>query len=211
MARGRKCKLGFSGYDAVANLANAKGIFIDHEGVILDSNGDIKEDSFGAIRELKDAKMKDISLACTLSDEKAEEVCKQLKIKEYYSRERTDAKLQELKKALESGKAVATSAKNYCDIKGSGAVVSFNCEEQGYSGDVCISSDEIAYLPYAVKLAKRTAKIQKFNLILGLGVKAIIIMLALLGFAELWWAVLADSLVSVICAVNAYLSSKEVY
>ncbi|MBQ3571917.1 MAG: hypothetical protein IJA15_03715 [Clostridia bacterium] len=213
LARGRKCKLGFAGYKSVLKLANSKKLFIDFENTVLDEDGQIKEDAVGAIRELKDAGVKDISLMCSLKDSDAEDVCKALKIKEYYSRE-SDQKIAELKKSLTSGASVATSACLFESLEGEenkGAVVAFNCEEQGYSGDACISSDQIAYLPYAVKLAKRTAKIQKFNLALGIGVKAVLVALALLGFAKLWWVVLADAIVSVICAIASFINSKEMY
>ena len=212
LARGRKCKLGFSGYNAIMNLAKADGVFLDYESVLVDENGELKADSCGAVREIKDTKIKDLSIVCSLDDDKAETVCKTLKIKEYYSRSSQEEKNLELKKAVESGKAVATSCDNYSAIANEkGAVVCFDCEKLGYNGDACLSSDEIAYLPYAIKLAKRTAKIQKINLIIGFGIKALIVLLAVLGIAELWWAVLADSLVSIICALNAFLSSKEVY
>ena len=150
---------------------------------------------------------------CSLKDSDAEEVCKALKIKEYYSRE-GDQKIEELKKSLANGASVATSAYLFESLEGEenkGAVVAFNCEEQGYSGDACISSDQIAYLPYAVKLAKRTIKIQKFNFVLGFVVKAVLVALAFLGFAKLWWVMLADSIVSVICAIASFINSKEMY
>ena len=213
LARGRKCRLGFAGYKSVLKLANSKKLFIDFENAVLDADGEIKEDAMGAVRELKDAGLNDIALVCSLNDSKAEDVCKTLKIKEYYSREREE-KITEIKKALEGGGAVATSASvvNLIEnAKDQGAVIAFNCEEQGYTGGVCISSDQIAYLPYAVKLAKRTVKIQKFNFALGIIVKVVLVALAFLGMAKLWWAVLADAIVSVVCALASFINSKEMY
>ena len=210
-ARGRKCKIGFAGMDSILKSAKAQKYFIDYENALC-LNGEIKEDAKGAVRELKDAKITDVALVCSLNDEKAESVCKDLKIKEYYSRETQEEKNAELKKGVENNGVSVTTAKNFANVcDKNGSVVTFNCEKEGYNGDVCVASDEIAYLPYAVKLAKRTAKIEKANLILGFGVKAVILVLACLSLAELWWAVLADSIVSVICAVSAFINSKEIY
>ena len=211
LARARRCKLGFAGYESIEKLANANNLFIDHECALLDENGEIKEDTYGAVRETKDSGVAQISLACNLSDDSAVELCKQLKINEYYSRETVEEKYAVIKENLGNGAVVTTASKKENVENGTGAIVCFNCESEGYVGDACLASDEIAYLPYAIKLAKRTVKIQRMNLILGLSVKAVIAILALLGLAQLWWAVLADSLVSVICAVGAYINSKEIY
>ncbi len=211
LVRGRRYMLAFSSYEAVKKIANAKGLYIDYESALKEGDGE-KADSFGAIRELKDAKVENISLVCSLEDEKAENLCKQLKIKEYYSRENEDQKIEVLNQRLNEGGAVVTTA-NVCEklTCEKGAVISFNCESEGYKGDACISSDEIAYLPYAVKLAKRTARIQKSNLVIGIAVKCILVILACFGFAQLWWAVLADTIVSLISAISAFLNGREVY
>ncbi len=212
ISRGRRCKLGFGGYNSILKIAKGKKVFIDHENALCDKNGELKADALGALRELKAEKVKDISLVCSLSDEKAEEVCKFLKIKEYYSRETQELKNEQMKKACDEGGISVTSAENYGEIASkNGAVVCFDCEAQGYFGDGSVSSDEIAYLPYALKLAKRTEKIQKANLIFGLSVKAVLVVLAILGIADLWWAVLADSVVSVLCALLAFFNGKEIY
>ena len=212
LIRGRKCKLGFAGYRSLLSLSKADKIFLDYENALLDANKNLQEDCVGAVRELKDAKLKDIAIVCSLSDDHAEDICKQLKVKQYYSRTSEEDKNAQLKLALEQGGVVATSASNYENVKSElGATVCFNCESEGYVGDVSVATNEIAYLPYALKLARRTAKIQKVNLALGLAVKAVLVVLALLGIAQLWWAVLADSIVSVICALNAFINSKEIY
>ena len=212
LALGRKRKLGFSAYTSIDNLAKGNKLFLDYEGALLEVNGELKEDAQGAVREIKDSGLKDISVACNLSDEGALEVCKQLNVGEYYSRATADEKYAVIKENLVENTIVATTALANSKVDSDkGVSVCFNCEEEGYVGDVCLASNEIAYLPYAVKLAKRTVKIQKINLILGVGVKGILTVLALLGLAQLWWAVLADSLVSVVCAFNAYINSKEVY
>ncbi len=212
ISRGRRCKIGFGGYNSILKIAKGKKVFIDYENALCDQSGKLKADAIGAIRELRSAKVKDISLVCSLSDAEAEDVCKRLKIREYYSRETQELKNAQMKKACEEGGIVVTSAENCSEITSEkGAVVCFDCESQGYFGDASVSSDEIAYLPYAMKLAKRTENIQKTNLILGLSVKAALIVLALLGVADLWWAVLADSVVSVICALVAFFNGKEIY
>ncbi|MBR3863492.1 MAG: hypothetical protein IKJ19_00025 [Clostridia bacterium] len=212
LTRSRKCRLAFLNYEAIVKVANSNKIFVDYEGALLDEKGNLKEDAVGAIRELKDFKLKDISLACTAEESVADAVCKKLKIKECYLRNSKEEKLAEIKNALGGGAICVTDTNEANALSGErGAVVCLNCESGGYNGDVCISSDEIAYVPYAIKLAKRTAKIQKSNLVLGIIVKVALIVLACFGVAELWWAVLVDSLVSLVCSICAFINSKEVY
>ena len=78
LIRSRKCKLGFANYEAIAKTAAAKKIFIDFEGALLDEDSNIKEDSYGVVKELKAYKLKDISLACNISEDEVDEVCKDL-------------------------------------------------------------------------------------------------------------------------------------
>ncbi len=212
LTRSRKCRLAFANYEAIVKVASVNKIFVDYEGALLDDNGILKEDATGAIRELKDYNLKDIALVCSVEESVADKLCKQLKIKECYLRSSKEEKLAEIKKLLNTGAICVTHTSEAENLDSErGAVVCLNCENGNFNGDVCISTDEIAYFPYAVKLAKRTVKIQKINFVLGAVVKVALIVLACLGFAELWWAVLADSLVSVACAVGALINSKEVY
>ena len=72
-------------------------------------------------------------------------------------------------------------------------------------------TDEPSKISGAVKIAKKTLRICKQNIIFALGVKAIVLILGAAGFASMWAAVFADVGVSIIAILNAIraLHNKE--
>ncbi|MDD3193631.1 MAG: heavy metal translocating P-type ATPase [Oscillospiraceae bacterium] len=71
------------------------------------------------------------------------------------------------------------------------------------AADVVLVSDKLSDLPEAVKLARRTLSIAKFNIVFALGIKAIVLVLGACGLAAMWMAVFADVGVSILAVLNA--------
>jgi Cd2+/Zn2+-exporting ATPase len=71
------------------------------------------------------------------------------------------------------------------------------------ASDVVIMSDNLDRLPTAVRIARRTVRIAKENIVFALGVKGIILILGALGFANMWLAVFADVGVSALAILNS--------
>ncbi len=71
------------------------------------------------------------------------------------------------------------------------------------SADIVLMDDDVRKIPLAVKIARRTLKIAKENIIFALSVKFIVLLLSLLGFAPLFLAVLADVGVTLLAILNA--------
>ena len=59
-----------------------------------------------------------------------------------------------------------------------------------------------------MRIARKTLKIVKQNIIFALGVKAIVLLLGAFGMANMWEAVFADVGVSVIAILNAMRTLK---
>ena len=66
-----------------------------------------------------------------------------------------------------------------------------------------IMDDDINKIPRAISIAKKTEVIVKENIILSLLVKAIVFILALMGVANMWVAVFADTGVSLLAVANS--------
>ena len=66
-----------------------------------------------------------------------------------------------------------------------------------------IMDDDINKIPRAISIAKKTEVIVKENIILSLLVKAIVFILALMGVANMWIAVFADTGVSLLAVANS--------
>ena len=71
------------------------------------------------------------------------------------------------------------------------------------TADVALMSDELAKLPYALRLARATMRNVKTNVAISLCLKAAFLALAISGLATLWMAVLADTGATVIVVANA--------
>jgi Cd2+/Zn2+-exporting ATPase len=71
------------------------------------------------------------------------------------------------------------------------------------TADVALMSDELLRVPYAIRLARATLRNVRMNVAISLALKAAFLVLAVLGAATLWMAVLADTGASVIVVGNA--------
>lgn len=71
------------------------------------------------------------------------------------------------------------------------------------AADVVIMSDNLHKLPEAVLIARKTINISWQNIIFALGVKGLILLLGLFGFANMWLAVFADVGVAVLAILNS--------
>lgn len=82
--------------------------------------------------------------------------------------------------------------------------------------DIAIESSDIVLMnddPYKVmdvlKLGKRNAQVVIQNIVFALGVKIVVMILGVLGFANLWMAIFADVGVSVLAVLNASKILRE--
>lgn len=73
------------------------------------------------------------------------------------------------------------------------------------SADMVLSSESLSSLPRAVRLCRKTIATVKVNITFSLIVKAVIILIAVLGVtsAPLWLAVFSDTGVCLLCVLNA--------
>ena len=71
------------------------------------------------------------------------------------------------------------------------------------AADVVIMDDDLRRLPTAIRIARKTLRIVKQNIVFALSVKFIILILGALGIANMWLAVFGDVGVSVIAILNS--------
>ena len=69
--------------------------------------------------------------------------------------------------------------------------------------DAVLAGENLASLPRALALARRTMRIVKQNIAFALAVKTVVMLLGIAGFAPMWLAVLADVGVSIVAILNA--------
>jgi Cd2+/Zn2+-exporting ATPase len=77
------------------------------------------------------------------------------------------------------------------------------------TADVALMADELAKIPFALRLSRATARNIRINIAFSLGLKAAFLVMALAGAATLWMAVVADMGASLIVIANALRLLRE--
>lgn len=77
------------------------------------------------------------------------------------------------------------------------------------AADVVLMDDDVRKIASIVKIARKTLRIVKQNIVFALAVKALVLILGALGMANMWEAVFADVGVSVIAILNSMRALNE--
>jgi Zn2+/Cd2+-exporting ATPase len=70
------------------------------------------------------------------------------------------------------------------------------------TADVALMSDELARLPFAIRLSRAAVRTVRVNIVLALGVKAAFLAMAIAGESSLWMAIVADTGMSLVVIAN---------
>ena len=169
-----------------------------------------KEDAGEAVRLLKGL---GISRLCILSGDKPALVGKlaaRLGIARYFGDLMPEDKVRHIEEAQEDGRhqvAFVGDGLNDAPVLAmsdvSFAMGGIGSDAAVETADVVIETDRPSRLADAVRIGKTTVKIVRQNIVLALGVKAIVLALGSAGFANLWAAVFADVGVALLAICNA--------
>ncbi len=77
------------------------------------------------------------------------------------------------------------------------------------TADVALMSDELVKIPYALRLSRATVRNIRANIAISIGLKGAFMVMAVLGIATLWMAVVADMGASLIVIANALRLLRE--
>lgn len=187
-----------------------------YKGYILIADK-VKDDSEKAIEDLKKEKIKKTYILT--GDEKriADKIAQEVGVDECKSELLPDQKLENLEAILK-----AKGEKEKVIFVGDGvndspclaradigiAMGGIGADAAIEAADVVIMTDELTKIAQAIKIAKKTMKIVKQNIVFALAVKIIILALGALGFANMWLAVFADVGVSMIAILNSMKTLK---
>ncbi len=83
-----------------------------------------------------------------------------------------------------------------------GAAMGSGADAAIESADIVFMNSNVGAISQIMKIAGRTGRVAKQNIVLALGVKAIVILLGLIGFANIWLAIFADTGVAMLCVIN---------
>ena len=167
-------------------------------GIVL--TDEIKSDAKETIKQLKELGIKTKMLTGD-KKEVATRIAKEVNIDEVKSEMLPQDKYNELEKVLDNNiteKKVAYVGDGINDSPvlaradigiSMGGIGSSSAIE---ASDMVIMTDELKKIIEAIQISKKTNRIIKENLIFSIGVKILILLLSILGIADMWEAVFAD-------------------
>ncbi|MDY5678533.1 MAG: heavy metal translocating P-type ATPase [Candidatus Methanomethylophilaceae archaeon] len=170
----------------------------------------IKDDSRDAVSELRDCGILRTVMLSGDSRKIAEAVGNEIGLDEIHSELLPADKTEILRTIIDSGKGktvyVGDGINDAPSLAMSDigiAMGALGSDAAIEAADLVIMDDAPSRIPMAVKLAKRTNRIVRENIVFALGVKFAILILAVLGIADMWVAVFGDVGVSVIAILNS--------
>jgi len=197
--------------EAVGTVVHV-GIDDKYAGYIVIAD-EVKEDSARAIKELKEAKIKQTVMLTGDTKNVASKVAKQLGLDKVYSELLPGDKVEKVEELL-----AQKSAKGKLAFVGDGindapvlaradigiAMGGLGSDAAIEAADVVIMTDEPSKIATAIKGPKKTLRIARQNTELSIGIKIIVLILSAFGIATMWAAIFADVGVTIIAVLNAF-------
>ena len=167
----------------------------------------LKEDAKVAVKMLKSQGLVTAMLTGD-GEREAKAIAKTVGIDEVRAKLLPQEKLQELQSLRKKYGAVMFVGDGINDapvLAGAnvGAAMGSGADAAIEAADVVFMNSEMTSIPKAINIAKETGNIAWQNVIFALGVKAIIMVAGLLGYASMWAAVFADTGVAMLCVMNS--------
>ena len=193
-------------------------VYIAQDGIFkgwIVIGDEIKEDSLKAIQGLKKNGIKKTVMLTGDNQAVAQITARDLEIDEVFSNlmpEDKVLKVEELMKEKQGNKKAGTilfagdgvndsPVLARCDVGIS--MGNFGSEAAIEASDVVLMDDKPSRILKAIKISRKTMTIIKENIVLSLGVKALIMILGVAGVSNMWFAVFGDVGVCFIAILNA--------
>ncbi len=194
--------------NSLITLSKVNKVAFLNEEVLLEKDGEIKQNAYGAILEIYDAKISETILLSSSSKEQTSKLRKELSITRSVSLLDDSGKEAEILdfKNKDKNSIVLGVGKV---LSNSDVSLAFNTESDG--NEILITNGEVKNIPLSLKLAKRFRLTLLQNLIFGCSIK--LILSVLIAFGVITSAVLPiilTSLLSVLAVLNAFRNNQEV-
>ena len=167
----------------------------------------VKKDAVTAITHLKEMGLGTIMLTGD-EESSAKAVAGEVGIEKVYAKLLPQEKLetlQKLRKEYGSVMFVGDGINDAPVLAGAdvGAAMGSGADAAIEAADAVFMTSSVESIPEAIKIAKGTNRIAIQNVVFALAVKILVMILGLVGFANMWMAVFADTGVAMICVMNS--------
>jgi Cd2+/Zn2+-exporting ATPase len=177
-----------------------------YQGYLLISDT-VKPGAESAVRQLRHSGIEPVMLTGDAQDS-ALAVAGMVGIREVYAGLLPQQKLEQLQAIRrEKGAAmfVGDGINDAPVLAGAdvGAAMGTGADAAIEAADVVFMTSDVEAVPQALRIAKLTGQIAWQNVIFALGIKLLVMILGLMGYASMWLAVFADSGVAMLCVLNS--------
>ena len=173
----------------------------------------IKEDSALGIALLKDAGVSKTVMLTGDQEHVAASVAQKIGVSEYHAQLLPADKVSEVEKLLGDGMlAFVGDGINDAPVLTRAdigiAMGALGSDAAIEAADVVLMDDKPSKVALAVQIARHTIRIAKENIWFAIGIKVLVLLLAIPGLATMWMAVFADVGVTVLAVLNAMRALK---
>ena len=193
------------------------GIFVAVDGkfagaLILGDN--VKKEAKESLSQLKKMGVKNLCMLSGDKKEKALAVASDVGINNVYSELLPEDKYKKLKEIIKCSTKTAFVGDGINDAPAIAsadvgiAMGGIGSDSAIEAADLVIMNDDLAKIPLAKRIAKRTLLIAKENIVFAIGIKLLVLLLGAIGYADMWLAVFADVGVAVIAILNSMRALK---
>jgi Cd2+/Zn2+-exporting ATPase len=179
-------------------------------------NDRVKATSAAAIGQLRQLGISRTVMLTGDSEEVAADVARQLHIDEHHSRLMPEEKVLWMKRI--SGERCCEATAFVGDGINDAPVLAMadigiamgglGSDAAIEAADVVLMDDNPTKVALAIRIARRTLRIARQNVVFAIGIKLLVLLLAAFGIATMWMAVFADVGVTVIAVLNAMRTLK---
>ena len=193
------------------NAEKTASVYVIYDGELIGAisvSDTLRPEAKSVIAELRKLGVKDSVMLTGDKKENAMDIANELKLDSYSAELMPSDKLEKLIDIKKTHKSVCFIGDGINDApvltaSDCGFAMGFGSEAAIEAADAVLAAGNLKQLPLSVRIAKKVVATVKTNITFALGVKTIVIILAILGIAPMWLSVIADTGVSVLCVLYA--------
>ena len=176
---------------------------------IITISDEIKAETISALEKLRKLGVKRTYILSGDKEENARRVAEKVGVDEVWAELTPEQKYERLEKIICTSKSTMYVGDGINDSPSLAradvgvAMGSVGQDSAIEAADMVVMTDNLSKLPEAVLIARKTINISWQNIFFALGVKGLILLLGLFGFANMWLAVFADVGVAMLAILNS--------
>lgn len=175
---------------------------------IFTISDELRSDSKKFIRSLKNLRISEVLMLSGDNEDAASGVANKLNLEKFRSDLLPEDKLNIVEEYIRKNKKVAMVGDGINDGPALAkanvgiAMGGIGTDSALETADIVLMGDELMKIPYIIELSNKTISIIKQNIVFAISIKVIFMILAVVGIANMWMAILADTGAAIIVIFN---------